>query len=256
MHRNRNIRTQIKSHTLNCHNTFSIEIHAPPVHKHRNRNMQTNCWTVPSVLFLCALHNTLGLIDSHKRVCLLKCTELTSFTGKHPALFVLIILRQTIDRKVQNWFHIWRVGVRWGTGKWRMKHNFTSGMLLKTFNQFLETWDCSARGRSDHQQHQSVLHKPKGPLVGHHICYCHMSICVSSFGLCFFTTASSDAAVVLIWFLGYMLHLFFFILLLLSDLLPEKTKFKQIDIWRILEDLVFVYLTPHIFLTSVFLYFG
>lgn len=50
MHRSRNICTQIKSHTLNCHDTFSIQIHAPPVHAHTYRNMQTNSWKVPSVL--------------------------------------------------------------------------------------------------------------------------------------------------------------------------------------------------------------
>lgn len=45
--------TQIKAHTLKCHDTFSIRIHAPPVHKPvpTHRNMQTDSGRVPSVLW-------------------------------------------------------------------------------------------------------------------------------------------------------------------------------------------------------------
>lgn len=44
---------------------------------------------MPSVLWdisSCSLHNTLGLINIHKRACPQKCSKLTSFTGKHTDL--------------------------------------------------------------------------------------------------------------------------------------------------------------------------
>lgn len=154
----------------------------------------------------------------------------------HPSLgntpfFIFIILRRSIDGKVQICIHIWK-------GELNTMHFHTSVVLLQTFNQWLERWNVSTQTGSSAASFWSTTFVPAiSPPVS----------ALSEFA------SSSHPLVMLQWYWwDFWRSLWAFSFLPHHPLCsaPLKDQSQRLSS-PFMKDLTFVYLTPQLFINSV-----